>query len=207
MSYGILMRVKGFSFVYPMIMSFVIFGGSLEFIAVSMLLSTFAPLQTFLVALVIQLRHLFYGVSMLEKYKGTGWKKPYLIFGMCDESFSINYSTEIPEDIDKGWFYFFVTLLDQIYWVTGATIGGLLGSLITFNTDGLSFVMTAMFVVIFLDQWLKEKQHISSVIGLGASLLCLIIFGKDSFMIPTMICIVVMLTLFRKPIEDKEGKV
>lgn len=207
MSYGILMRVKGFSFVYPMIMSFVIFGGSLEFIAVSMLLSAFAPLQTFLVALVIQLRHLFYGVSMLEKYKGTGWKKPYLIFGMCDESFSINYSTDIPEDIDKGWFYFFVTMLNQIYWVTGATIGGLLGSFITFNTDGLSFVMTAMFVVIFLDQWLKEKQHISSVIGLGVSLLCLIIFGKDSFMIPTMICIVVMLTLFRKPIEEKEGKV
>ncbi len=207
MSYGILMRVKGFSFVYPLLMSMTIFGGSLEFIAVSMLLSTFAPLQTFLVALVIQLRHLFYGVSMLEKYKGTGWKKPYLIFGMCDESFSINYSTEIPEDIDKGWFYFFVTLLNQIYWVTGATIGGLLGNLITFNTEGLSFVMTAMFVVIFLDRWLKEKQHISSVIGLGVSLLCLVIFGKDSFIIPTMICIVVMLTLFRKPIEEKEGKV
>lgn len=207
MSYGILMRVKGFSFVYPLLMSMTIFGGSLEFIAVSMLLSTFAPLQTFLVALVIQLRHLFYGVSMLEKYKGTGWKKPYLIFGMCDESFSINYSTEIPEDIDKGWFYFFVTLLNQIYWVTGATIGGLLVNLITFNTEGLSFVMTAMFVVIFLDRWLKEKQHISSVIGLGVSLLCLVIFGKDSFIIPTMICIVVMLTLFRKPIEEKEGKV
>ena len=207
MSYGILMRVKGFSFVYPLLMSMTIFGGSLEFIAVSMLLSTFAPLQTFLVALVIQLRHLFYGVSMLEKYKGMGWKKPYLIFGMCDESFSINYSTEIPEDIDKGWFYFFVTLLNQIYWVTGATIGGLLGNLITFNTEGLSFVMTAMFVVIFIDRWLKEKQHISSVIGLGVSLLCLVIFGNDSFMIPTMICIVVMLTLFRKPIEEKEGKV
>lgn len=207
MSYGILMHVKGFSFVYPLLMSITIFGGSLEFIAVSMLLSTFAPLQTFLVALVIQLRHLFYGVSMLEKYKDTGWKKPYLIFGLCDESFSINYSTEIPEDIDKGWFYFFVTLLNQIYWVTGAAIGGLLGNLITFNTEGLSFVMTAMFVVIFLDQWLKEKQHISSVIGFGVSLLCLIIFGKDSFMIPTMICIVVMLTLFRKPIEEKEGTV
>ena len=172
-----------------------------------MLLSTFAPLQTFLVALVIQLRHLFYGVSMLEKYKDTGWKKPYLIFGLCDESFSINYSTEIPEDIDKGWFYFFVTLLNQIYWVTGATIGGLLGNLITFNTEGLSFVMTAMFVVIFLDQWLKEKQHISSVIGFCVSLLCLVVFGKDSFMIPTMICIVVMLTLFRKPIEEKEETV
>lgn len=204
-SYGILMSVKGFSFVYPLIMSLVIFGGSLEFVAVSMLLGSFAPLQTFLAALLIQARHLFYGISMLEKYKGTGWKKPYLIFGLCDESFSINYSTEIPEDIDKGWFYFFVTLLDQIYWVTGAAIGGLLGELISFDTEGLSFVMTAMFVVIFLDQWLKEKQHISSVIGIGVSALCLILFGKDNFMIPTMICIVFMLTLLRKPIEKKEG--
>lgn len=207
MSYGILMRVNGFSFVYPLLMSMTIFGGSLEFIAVTMLLSAFAPLQTFLVALVIQLRHLFYGISMLEKYKGMGWKKPYLIFGLCDESFSINYSTDIPENVDKGWFYFFVTLLNQIYWVTGAAIGGLLGNFITFNTEGLSFVMTAMFVVIFLDQWLKEKQHISSLTGLGASFLCLVLFGRDNFMIPTMICIVVMLTLLRKPIERKEESV
>lgn len=205
-SYGILMNVNGFSFVYPMLMSLVIYGGSLEFVAAAMLMSSFAPLQTFLVALVIQARHLFYGISMLEKYKGTGRKKPYLIFGMCDETFSVNYSAEIPEDVDKGWFYFFVTLLNQIYWVTGATIGGLVGNLITFNTEGLSFVMTAMFVVIFLDQWLKEKQHISSVVGIAVSLLCLIIFGKDSFLIPTMVCIVVLLTVFRKPIEKRENR-
>lgn len=205
-SYGILMKVNGFSFVYPMLMSLTIYGGSLEFIAVSMLMSSFAPLQTFLVSLMIQARHLFYGISMLEKYKGTGWKKLYLIFGMCDESFSINYSAEIPKDVDKGWFMFFVTLLNQIYWVTGATIGGLLGNLISFNTDGLSFVMTAMFTVIFLDQWLKEKQHISSITGVAVSLLCLILFGKDNFMIPTMLCIVVFLTVFRPAIEKKGDK-
>jgi len=205
-SYGILMNVNGFSFVYPMLMSLVIFGGSLEFVAASMLLGSFAPLQTFLVALMIQARHLFYGISMLEKFKGTGWKKPYLIFGMCDETFSVNYSADIPDNVDKGWFYFFVTLLNQIYWVTGATIGGLLGNFITFDTEGLSFVMTAMFVVIFFDRWLKEKQHISSIVGIGVSLICLIIFGKDSFMIPTMACIVVLLTLFRKPIEKRENR-
>lgn len=205
-SYGILMNVNGFSFVYPMLMSLVIYGGSLEFVAAAMLMSSFAPLQTFLAALIIQARHLFYGISMLEKYKGTGRIKPYLIFGMCDETFSVNYSAEIPEDVDKGWFYFFVTLLNQIYWVTGATIGGLVGNLITFNTEGLSFVMTAMFVVIFLDQWLKEKQHISSVVGIAVSLLCLIIFGKDNFLIPTMVCIVVLLTVFRKPIEKRENR-
>lgn len=206
LSYGILMNVQGFSFVYPMIMSLTIFGGSLEFVAVSMLLSSFAPLQTLLLTLMIQARHLFYGISMLEKYKCTGWKKPYLIFGLCDESFSINYSTDVPEDVDKGWFMFFVTLLNHIYWFTGATLGGLLGSLLHFNTEGLSFVMTAMFVVIFLDQWLKEKHHISSVIGFSASLLCLMLFGSENFMIPTMMCIIIFLTVFRKPIESMEDK-
>lgn len=203
LSYGIYMNASGFSFVYPMLMSLTIFGGSLEFVAVAMLLSPFAPVQTFIMTLMIQARHLFYGISMLEKYKGTGWKKFYLIFGMCDESFSINYSTEVPEDIDKGWFMFFVTLLNHMYWFTGSTIGGVLGSLITFNTEGISFVMTAMFVVIFLDQWLKEKQHYSSLIGVLVSVICLVIFGGDSFLIPTMACIVCLLTFFRKPIEKR----
>lgn len=201
MSYGIYMRVSGFSFVYPMLMALTIFGGSLEFVAVSMLLSSFAPLQTLLVTLVIQARHIFYGISMLEKYKNTGLKKLYLIFGMCDESFSINVSADIPKDVDKGWFMFFVTLLNQSYWVCGATLGGLLGELISFNTEGIEFVMTAMFVVIFLEQWLKEKGHISSLIGVFSSVLCLVIFGADSFLIPTMLCILALLSLFKKQIE------
>lgn len=205
MAYGIYMNVSGFSFVYPMIMAIVIFGGSLEFLAVEMLLSPFAPLQVFLMALMIQARHLFYGISMLDKFKGMGWKKPYLIYGMCDESFSVNYTANIPEDCDRGWFYFFVTLLNQLYWVGGATIGGLLGGLIHFDTKGLDFVMTAMFIVIFLDQWLKEKHHYSAWIGLGASAACLLVFGADNFMIPTMICILLLLTAFRKPIERKTG--
>lgn len=203
LSYGIYMNVSGFSFVYPMLMSLTIFGGSLELVAVAMLLSPFALVQTFIMTLMIQARHLFYGISMLEKYKDTGWKKFYLIFGMCDESFSINYSTEVPEYIDKGWFLFFVTLLNHMYWFTGLTIGGILGSLITFNTEGISFVMTAMFVVIFLDQWLKEKQHYSSLIGVLVSVICLVVFGADSFLIPTMACIVCLLTFFRKPIEKR----
>lgn len=201
MTYGIYMNSSGFSFVYPMIMSLVIFGGSLEFVAVQMLLSTFAPLQTLLMSVMIQARHLFYGIAMLDKYKGTGWKKPYLIFGMCDESFSINCSAKIPEGVDKGWFMLWVTALNHLYWFSGATIGGLLGSLITFNTEGLNFVMTAMFVVIFLDQWLKERRHYTALIGVGVSAVCLLIFGADSFMVPTMACILCLLTVFRKPIE------
>ena len=200
------MNTSGFSFIYPMLPSLTVFGGSLEFVTVTMLLSTYAPLQALLMALMIQARHLFYGISMLEKYKGTGAKKLYLIFGLCDETFSINYSADIPDDVDKGWFMFFVTLLNHIYWVVGATAGGLLGSLITFNTTGIDFVMTAMFVVIFIDQWMKEKSHISSLIGVVLSAACLVIFGSDYFMIPTMACIIFSLVLIRKPIERRENQ-
>ena len=198
LTYGIYMKVSGFSFVYPMLMSLLIFGGSLEFITVEMLLSPFAPLQVFIMALLIQARHLFYGISMLEKFKGTGWKKFFLIFGMCDETFSVNYTAEIPEDVDKGWFMLWVTFLNQFYWVSAATTGGLIGSLLKFDTTGISFVMTAMFVVIFLEQWLKEKNHVSSLMGIAVSVLCLICFGADSFMLPTMAAIVLLLTLSRK---------
>ena len=204
LAYGIYMKVSGFSFVYPMLMSLLIFGGSLEFITVEMLLSPFAPLQVFIMALLIQARHLFYGISMLEKFKGTGWKKFFLIFGMCDETFSVNYTAEIPEDVDKGWFMLWVTFLNQFYWVSAATTGGLIGSLLKFDTTGISFVMTAMFVVIFLEQWLKEKNHVSSLMGIAVSVLCLIFFGEDSFMLPTMAAIVLLLTLSRKKLEPVE---
>ena len=159
LAYGIYMNVSGFSVIYPMVMSLIIFGGSLEFVAVEMLMSPFAPVQTIVMTLLIQARHLFYGISMLDRFKGMGWKKYYLIFGMCDETFSINYTARIPEDVDRGWFYFFVTLLNHFYWFSGATIGGLLGNLLQFDTEGLDFVMTAMFVVIFMEQWLKDSHH------------------------------------------------
>ena len=204
MAYGIYMNASGFSFIYPLCMSLLIYGGSLEFVAVEMLLSPFAPLQTFIMALLIQARHLFYGLSMLDKFKGLGWKKYYLIFGMCDETFSINCSAKIPDDIDRGWFYFWITLLNQLYWSAAATTGGIIGSLLKINTSGISFVMTAMFVVIFLEQWLKEKEHTSSLVGLTISVLCLIIFGPDSFMVPTMVLVVGLLTLLRKPLTQKE---
>lgn len=201
LTYGVYMKVSGFSFVYPMVMAMVIFGGSLEFLCVSMLLSPFAPVSCFFLALMVQARHLFYGISMLEKFSGLGWKRFFLIFGMCDESFSVNYSAKIPPDVDKGWFMLFVTALNWLYWVAGATIGGLAGSLITFNTKGMDFVLTALFVVIFLEQILSEKKHYSASIGVGVSLLCLVVFGADSFLLPAMAGILCLLTLFRGRIE------
>lgn len=204
LTYGIYMNVSGFSFLYPMFMSLLIFAGSVEFVAVNMLLGAFDPLQAVLMTVMINARHLFYGISMLDRYKGTGWKKFYLIYGMCDESFSINYTAEIPEGVDKGWFMFFVTFLNHMYWFTGATLGGIFGSLISFNTEGLDFVMTAMFVVIFMEQWMKDKKHTSALLGIVLSLLCVIAFGADSFIIPAMAAIVIVLTILRKPLETEE---
>ena len=201
MSYGVYARTSGFSFWVPMTMAVAIFGGSLEFVAVSMLLAPFAPVQTFLAALMIQARHLFYGISMLERYKGMGWKKLYLIYALCDETFSINYAVRAPEGVDEGWFMFFVSLLDQSYWLAGTALGAALGGVIPFSTEGLDFAMTALFVVIFLDQWQKESRHWPALIGLGSALACLAAFGPDDFLIPTMVCILALLTLLRGPIE------
>ncbi|WP_080876094.1 AzlC family ABC transporter permease [Oceanobacillus timonensis] len=203
-AYGVYMHSLGFPPFYAILMSVLIFAGSMEFVAGSLLLGAFNPLSAFLLTLMINARHLFYGISMLDKFKGTGKKKGYLIYGMCDESFVINHTAHIPPSINKGWFMFYVTLLNQIYWVSGTTIGSLFGSMITFNTDGLEFVMTALFVVIFLDQWMKERNHISSLIGVAASILCLILFGTENFIIPAMLIILIFLTLIKKFITKNE---
>ena len=205
MTYGIYMNVSGFSFWYPCLMSLTIFAGSVEFVAVNLLLGAFHPIQALAMTLMLNARHLFYGISMLDRFRGLGLKKIYLIFGMCDETFSINYTAKIPPDVDRGWFMFFVTLLNHLYWFAGATLGGIFGSFITFSTKGLDFVMTAMFVVIFLEQWLKEKRHESSLLGICLSVLSLIAFGADGFLIPAMLSILAVLTLLRRPLEKAKG--
>lgn len=195
MSYGIYMHTSGFPFWYPMLMSIVIFAGSIEFVAVNLLLGAFDPIQALTVTLVLNARHLFYGVSMLEAYRGLGWKSGYLIFGLCDETFSINCAVTPPAGVDRGWFYFFVTLLNQSYWVLGATLGGIFGTFLTFNTEGLDFVMTALFAVILLEHLLTAKDQTSAWIGLGLGALALVAFGPDSFMIPAMVLILGALLL------------
>lgn len=198
MSYGFLMQSKGFSFIYPMLMSLFIYAGSMEFVAINLLLSAFNPFAAFFLTLMVNARHLFYGISMLEKYKNCGWKKSYLIYGMCDESFSINCTVTPPPDVDRGWFMFFVTFLNQIYWVLGATLGALLGYVIHFDPTGIEFVMTALFVVMFMNQWEEAANHRSALTGLLCSVLCLLIFGSQNFILPAMALIVFSLSLDRK---------
>ena len=204
LTYGIYMNVSGFSFWYPCLISLFVFAGSAQFVTVNLLLGAFSPLQAFAMILMINARHIFYGLSMLEKYKGLGLKKLYLIFGLCDETFSINCSADIPDDVDKGLFMFYITLLNQTYWVIASTLGGIFGSLLTISTKGLDFVMTAMFVVIFIEQWTKEKDHTNSLLGLFLPLVCLLIFGADSFIIPSMAAILAALLIVRT-LKQKGG--
>lgn len=206
LAYGLLMSKSGFAFDWPMLMAMTIFSGSVEFVAVKLLLGSFQPLQSFLIALFICARHLFYGISMLDKFKGMGWKKLPLIYAMCDETFSVNYTAHIPQGVDRGWFMLWVTVLDYVYWVTGATLGGLIGQWVTFSTKGLDFVMTAMFVVIFMEQWMKERSHVASVAGHVISVACLVVFGTDRFVVPAMFFMLLYFMAMRSKLEVKEEK-
>ncbi|MGN0706842.1 MAG: AzlC family ABC transporter permease [Faecalibacterium sp.] len=205
LGYGIYVQSLGLPVWYPMLMGTVVYGGSLEFVLASLLLGAFDPVSAFLMALMIQARHLFYGLAMLERYRGYGWRSLYMIFSMSDETFSITCSAQPPAGVDKGWFMFFISLLDQCYWVLSAGLGAVLGAALPFSTEGVDFVMTAMFVVIFLNQWEKERQHAGALIGLAAPLGCLALFGPDRFLLPAMVCILMLLLILRKPIERAEN--
>lgn len=204
-AYGVYMNVMGFPFYYPFLLALVIFGGSLEFVAVSLLLAPFAPLATFLLALLIQARHLFYGLSLLDTYRGLGWKRFFLIYGLCDETFSIVFTAKrrLPKDVDRGWFMLWITWLNEGYWVLSALLGGLVGGMLPFDTTGLGFVMTAMFVVIFLEQWLHEFCHATAMLGILAAGGSLALFGAQSFMVPAMVIILLALLLARRPLEQR----
>jgi len=197
-AYGLLMSTSGYGPLWSFLMSSIAFCGSMQFVAITLLTSPFQPFQAFYIALMVNARHLFYGLSMLEKYKGIGKIKPFLIYVLCDETFSVVNSKEPPEGVDRASFYFFVSFLDYFYWVCASVLGGLLGSVIQFETKGLDFVLTALFVVIFIEQWLEGKNHFSAVSGIICSIICLVIFGAKNFIIPSMILILLVLTVYRK---------
>lgn len=202
-SYGVLMASRGFSWVYPALTSVFVFAGSLEFALANLLLGAFSPVEVIILALMINARHIFYGISMLTKYRGTGVKKLYLIFSMCDETFSVNYSALPPEGVDRGWFMFYISLLDHLYWIFGATVGGVFGSLMSTDIQGVDFAMTAMFVVILIEQIKGGMKNIPSVlVGAIASVIALIIFGAADFLIPAMLSILLSLALLRRPITS-----
>ncbi|MEX4029104.1 branched-chain amino acid permease [Haemophilus influenzae] len=203
-AYGIYMKALGFGFLYPTLMALLIYAGSVEFIAAGALIAPFSPISVLLITLMISARQIFYGISMLEKYGiHIGKKRWYLITTLVDESFSLNYIAKIPPHLDKGWYMFFVSLYLHIYWVLGAAMGNLFGTVLPFNLKGVEFSMTALFLVIFAENWLKEKSHESSLLGLGISFAFLLIIGKEYFLIPTLISIWLILTMRIAKLETK----
>ena len=205
MAFGILLNAKGYGIGWALLMSIFIYAGSMQYVAISLLASAFHPMAAFVMTLMVNARHLFYGLSMLDKFKNTGKLKPYLIFGLTDETFSVLFGKEPAEDISRPWYMFWVTLLDQLYWVAGSAVGALLGSIISFNTKGLDFVLTALFVVIFVGQWQETDNHIPAVVGVAVTLLCRIIFGSSSFLIPAMFGILVCLSLAQKRMQGRDS--
>ena len=204
-AYGILMDSKGFSLLWIVIASIFVYAGSMQFVSVALLAAGFDPLGAFLMTIAVNARHLFYGISMLHQYRGTGRMKPYLIFSLTDESFSILCSAKAPEGIEERWFYLAVSLLDHIYWIAGSILGGILGSLIHINTEGIDFVLTALFVVILINQWQSTTNHLPALLGIASAILCRVIFGPADFIIPSMICILFFVTILKKPMERRKA--
>lgn len=203
-AYGVLMESKGYGFLWSLFFSMVVFAGSSQYVAITFLTSAFNPVYALLMSLMINARHLFYGISLIDKFKDAGKLKPFLIYGLCDETFSVVCSAEPPEDVDKNWFMFFITLLNYSYWALGSMLGGIIGSMVTFNTKGLDFVLTALFVVIFIGQWKSQKDHRPALTGVICSLICLIAFGPNNFIIPSMIAILSVLTILKKQTDKNE---
>ncbi len=191
-AFGILLADKGYGWWWAAIMGLTIYGGSMQFVAVNLLSGGATLISTAIVSLLVQARHLFYGVSMLERYRGMGKIKPYLIFGMTDETYALACNGA-PEGVDARLYYFLITLFDQIYWITGDAIGGMLGAAIKFDTTGMDFAMTALFIVIFTDQALSTHDHVPALIGVVSTLVCLLIFGAENFLIPSMLLITALL--------------
>jgi len=198
LGFGILLNEKGYGILWSLAMSLFIYAGSMQYVAVSLLAGGAGLLSTALTTLMINARHLFYGISMVDAYKGAGKKKPYLIFALTDETYSLVSQNQTPEGISRHGYCFLVSLFDQIYWVAGSVLGSLAGNLISVNYEGIDFVLTALFVTIFVEQWLSTPNHTPACIGVGAAALCLLIFGKDLFLIPSMVLIALLLVRMRK---------
>ena len=205
LGFGILLRVAGFGALWALAMSIFMYAGSMQYVGVSLLSGGTSLITVAVTTLMVQARHLFYGISLIDRYRGAGVKKLYLMHALTDETYSLVTSTHIPDFVDEKSYYFAISLLNHLYWITGCMLGSLAGAILPFSSEGVDFAMTALFVTIFVEQWVSEKEHRPALIGLGATALCLLVFGSESFLIPSMVLILLGLFLLRRPIEGKEA--
>ena len=203
-AFGVMFSEKGYSFLWAGLMSLLVYAGSGQYLAVNFFAPGVSFLQVIFLTLMVNIRHIFYGISLLEKFHGMGKKRWYMIFGLTDETYSLLCTTKVPEDVEEDQFLLAVSLLDQSYWVIGSMIGGIAGNFLPFDSEGIDFAMTALFVVIFVEQWMEKKNRAPEVIGVLAACFCLQLFGADGFVLPAMLLITLLLFVGRKRLEGGE---
>ena len=201
--FGILMRNAGFGVLWAAAMSTFIYAGSMQYVGVGLLTGGASVFTTAVTTVMVNARHLFYSISMIGQYRNTGKYKPYMVFALTDETYSLLCDGKTPDGVDKNLFRFLVSLFNHCYWVAGSVIGSLLGSVLPFSTAGIEFSMTALFVASFTEQWLEAKDHIPALVGLGSTLLCLLVFGRENFLIPAMLLITLALSVLRRREADE----
>ncbi len=201
-AFGVMFADKGYNFLWAGLMSLLVYAGSGQYLAVNFFDPSVSLFQVVFLTFMVNVRHIFYGLSLLDKFKVSGKKKPYMIFSLTDETYSLYFLTKTPPDVDEGKFLFALSTLNQSYWIAGSMIGAVAGTFVPFNSKGIDFAMTALFVVIFVEQWFEKKNRFPAVVGVISSLVCLLIFGKDSFILPSMIVIMIIL-LSNHRIEEK----
>lgn len=206
MAFGLMLQSIGYGVGWALLMSLVIYAGSGQYLGVSLLAAGASLTQTAFLTLMVNFRHLVYGLSMLEKFRGMGARKFYMIFSLTDETYALLSSAKAPEGVDEHDFFFTVALLDQSYWVLGSVIGSLLGSALGFNTTGVDFAMTALFLVIAVGQWKAAGSHLPALLGGAATVASLLLVGAEDMLLPALAIIVIALTLLRPRLEDRHER-
>lgn len=203
LGFGIIMKTNGYGILLAFAMSLFIYAGSMQYIAIGLLAGGASLITIALTTLMVNARHLFYGISMIGKYKNTGKRKPYLIFALTDETYSLVCNDNlVMEEKERADYYFWVSLLNHGYWILGSVAGAVVGTVLSFNSEGIDFALTALFLTVFLEQWLTNKKHTPAMIGVGVSVICLLIFGSDKFLIPTMLVIALLLCVYKEERKD-----
>ncbi len=205
-AFGVMYAEKGYSFLWAILMSVLVFAGSGQYLAVNFFVPGFSFLQVIFLTFMVNVRHVFYGISLVERFNRFGKSRWYMIFGLTDETYSLLCTTNVPEGIDEEKFLLAITLLDHSYWIMGSAIGAIAGTVLPISSEGIEFAMTALFVVVFIEQWMEKKNRIPAVIGVVVAVLGVVIFGADNFVLPTMFCILFLLFMGRRKLE-REGDV
>lgn len=200
-AFGVMYAEKGYSFLWAILMSLLVYAGSGQYLAVNFFVPGFSFLQVIFLTFMVNVRHIFYGVSLLEKFNKIGKKRWYMIFGLTDETYSLLCTTNVPKDVEEDKFLFAISIMNQSYWVLGSAIGAIAGTVLPINSEGIDFAMTALFVVIFVEQWMDRKNRIPELIGVAVAIVALTMFGASRFVLPAMLAIIALLFVGRKKLD------